>query len=165
MGIWMLTCAHAGVRIWGVAAGLILLLGSRERAANPSPRSPAQWSPACRPRDFYTNLPVETMEVEGGAPHLQQVLTPPAKALTEKAKCIITSNGIEIFATGHTNKFYEHEKRWIDHFNRVYRNKDDLELGFRNFSVEECEKMFGLPRNYTSVLASARYKDFKTVWR
>jgi len=104
------------------------------------------FSPASRPRDFYTNLPVELLPADTETndmkiPTLQQILTPPAQALIPKAKCIITSNGAEVYATGRTNLFYQHDKKWIDHFNRVYRNRYDRSLGFRNLSIEEVEKV------------------------
>ena len=76
------------------------------------------FSPASRPRDFYTNLPVELLPGDTETndlkvPTLQQILTSPAQALTSKAKCIITSNGAEVFATGRTNVFYQVDKKWI----------------------------------------------------
>mmetsp|Transcript_15145 Transcript_15145/g.31216 ORF Transcript_15145/g.31216 Transcript_15145/m.31216 type:complete len:916 (+) Transcript_15145:88-2835(+) len=127
------------------------------------------FSPASRPRDFYTNLPVELLPGDTTSnalkiPTLQQILTSPAQALTDKAKCIITSNGAEVFATGRTNYFYEVEKKWIDHFNRVYRNRYDHSLGYRNLQIEEVEKLQGLPPGYMSVVNSARSKDFHRCW-
>ena len=128
-----------------------------------------QFSGACRPRDFYTNLPVSRLpgceeDNEQRMPSLQQILTPPAKALTSKAKCIITSNGTEVFATGHTNEFFVNDMKWIEHFNRVLRSEWDESLGFRNLSIEEVERLFGLPRGYMSVVNSSRCKDQKACW-
>ena len=127
------------------------------------------FSPASRPRDFYTNIPVELLpgDTENNdlkMPTLQQILTSPAQALTPKAKCIITSNGAEVFATGRTNVFYQFDKKWIDHFNRVYRNRYDHSLGFRNLSIGEVERLQGLPPGYMSVVDTARSKDFNRCW-
>ena len=127
------------------------------------------FSLANRPRDFYMNLPLDVLPGDSetndyNIPTLQQILTPPAQALSSKAKCIITSNGVEVFATGRTNEFYQHDKKWIDCFNRVYRSRYDHSLGFRNLQTDEVERIFGLPQHYTSILASARSKDAYAIW-
>ena len=126
------------------------------------------FSPAARPRDFYTNLFVEHLpptDNPSKIPFLQQVLTFPAKALRPKAKTIITSNGGEVFATGRSNEYYQKNKRWIKPFNRVFRSRFDESLGFRNFSLNECEKVMGLPEGYTSVVSSGRSTDINRCWQ
>jgi len=122
-------------------------------------------SPAARPRDFYTNLKLNPLPEAAYAPNLQQILVSPAEALREKAKCILTSNGVEVFKTNRDNSFYDDEKRWIEPFNRVYRSKHDHSLGFRNLSLNECERVFGLHDGYCSILGDSKSNDIQRQWR
>jgi len=122
-------------------------------------------SPAARPRDFYTNLKLTELPNSTFSPTLQQILISPAEALRLKAKCIITSNGVEVFGTNRENEFYENEKRWIEPFNRVYRLANDHDAGFRNLTITECERCFGLNDGYCGVLGGTKSVDIQRQWR